>query len=137
MGAWHGGAVVPVHWAAANDCRFQIRPTSPLRFTALFGHAVSFVAGRFGNKCPERFVYSKAWVEIAITTVLFLEYERIKHAQDQRLSVITNKNSATSKRVSEGMRIALVNAPNRHHASRHRLLPATAKKNLLDIFRAR
>ncbi|MCA9233450.1 MAG: transposase [Planctomycetales bacterium] len=28
----------------------------------------------------------KAWVEIAITTVLFLEYERIRHLQDRRLS---------------------------------------------------
>lgn len=28
----------------------------------------------------------KAWVEMAITTVLFLEYERIKHVQDRRLS---------------------------------------------------
>ncbi len=28
----------------------------------------------------------KAWVEMAITTVLFLEYERIKHIQDRRLS---------------------------------------------------
>jgi hypothetical protein len=28
----------------------------------------------------------KAWVEMAITTVLFLEYERIKHMQDRRLS---------------------------------------------------
>lgn len=27
-----------------------------------------------------------AWVEMAITTVLFLEYERIKHIQDKRLS---------------------------------------------------
>ena len=28
----------------------------------------------------------KAWVEIAITTVLFLEFERIRHLQDRRLS---------------------------------------------------
>lgn len=28
----------------------------------------------------------KAWVEMAITTVLFLEHERIKHIQDRRLS---------------------------------------------------
>jgi len=28
----------------------------------------------------------KAWVETAITTVLFLEHERIKHIQDRRLS---------------------------------------------------
>lgn len=28
----------------------------------------------------------QAWVEMAITTVLFLEYERIKHIQDRRLS---------------------------------------------------
>jgi hypothetical protein len=28
----------------------------------------------------------KAWVEMAITTVLFLEYERIKHVQDRRLT---------------------------------------------------
>jgi hypothetical protein len=28
----------------------------------------------------------KAWVEMAITTVLFLEHERIKHVQDRRLT---------------------------------------------------
>ncbi len=28
----------------------------------------------------------QAWVDMAITTVLFLEYERIKHVQDRRLS---------------------------------------------------
>ena len=33
----------------------------------------------------------KAWVEMAITTVLFLEFERIKHVQDRRLSQETRR----------------------------------------------
>jgi hypothetical protein len=33
----------------------------------------------------------KAWVEMAITTVLFLEHERIKHLQDKRLSDETRR----------------------------------------------
>src|SRR5690606_9694790 len=33
----------------------------------------------------------KAWVEMAITTVLFLETERIKHMQDRRLSEETRR----------------------------------------------
>lgn len=33
----------------------------------------------------------RAWVEMAITTVLFLEYERIRHAQDRRLSVASRR----------------------------------------------
>lgn len=32
------------------------------------------------------FLAVKAWIEMAITTVLFLEYNRIKHIQDRRLS---------------------------------------------------
>jgi len=34
---------------------------------------------------------TRAWVEMAITTVLFLEYERIRHLQDRRLSQETRR----------------------------------------------
>ena len=37
------------------------------------------------------FLATRAWVETAITTVLFLEYERIKHMQDRRLSAETRR----------------------------------------------
>jgi hypothetical protein len=40
----------------------------------------------FAQYSFQNFRAVKAWVEIAITTVLFLEYERIKHVQDRRLS---------------------------------------------------
>lgn len=43
---------------------------------------LGFAQYRFQN-----FRAVQAWVEMAITTVLFLEYERIKHVQDRRLSV--------------------------------------------------
>lgn len=43
---------------------------------------LGFAQYRFQN-----FLAVQAWVEMAITTVLFLEYERIKHVQDRRLSV--------------------------------------------------
>lgn len=42
---------------------------------------LGFAQYRFQN-----FRAVQAWVEMAITTVLFLEYERIKHMQDRRLS---------------------------------------------------
>jgi hypothetical protein len=40
----------------------------------------------FAQYSFQNFLAVKAWVEMAITTVLFLEYERIKHVQDRRLS---------------------------------------------------
>jgi hypothetical protein len=40
----------------------------------------------FAQYSFQNFRAVKAWVEIAITTVLFLEHERIKHVQDRRLS---------------------------------------------------
>lgn len=40
----------------------------------------------FAQYSFQNFLAVKAWVEMAITTVLFLEYERIKHMQDRRLS---------------------------------------------------
>ena len=43
---------------------------------------LGFAQYRFQN-----FRAVQAWVEMAITTVLFLEYERIKHVQDRRLSL--------------------------------------------------
>jgi len=43
---------------------------------------LGFAQYRFQN-----FRAVQAWAEMAITTVLFLEYERIKHVQDRRLSL--------------------------------------------------
>ena len=40
----------------------------------------------FAQYSFQDFLAVRAWVEMAITTVLFLEYERIKHIQDRRLS---------------------------------------------------
>jgi IS4 transposase len=40
----------------------------------------------FAQYSFQNFLAVKAWVEMAITTVLFLEHERIKHLQDRRLS---------------------------------------------------
>lgn len=40
----------------------------------------------FAQYSFQDFLAVKAWVETAITTVLFLEHERIKHMQDRRLS---------------------------------------------------
>ena len=40
----------------------------------------------FGQYCFIDFQAVEAWVELAITTVLYLEYERIVHIQDRRLS---------------------------------------------------
>jgi hypothetical protein len=40
----------------------------------------------FAQYSFQNFRAVKAWVEMAITTVLFLEHERIKHVQDRRLS---------------------------------------------------
>lgn len=40
----------------------------------------------FAQYSFQDFLAVKAWAEMAITTVLFLEYERIKHIQDRRLS---------------------------------------------------
>ncbi len=40
----------------------------------------------FAQYSFQRFEAVKAWVEIAITTVLFLEHERAKRLQDRRLS---------------------------------------------------
>jgi len=47
---------------------------------------LGFAQYRFQN-----FRAVKAWVEMAITTVLFLEYERIRHIQDRRLSEQTRR----------------------------------------------
>lgn len=40
----------------------------------------------FAQYSFQNFLAVRAWVEMAITAVLFLEYERIKHMQDRRLS---------------------------------------------------
>jgi hypothetical protein len=40
----------------------------------------------FAQYSFQNFRAVQAWVELAITTVLFLEYERIRHVQDRRLS---------------------------------------------------
>ena len=45
----------------------------------------------FSQYSFQNFRAVKAWVEMAITTVLFLEYERIKHVQDRRLSLQTRR----------------------------------------------
>jgi hypothetical protein len=40
----------------------------------------------FAQYSFQSFLATKAWVEMAITTVLFLEFQRIKHVQDRRLN---------------------------------------------------
>lgn len=45
----------------------------------------------FAQYSFQSFLAVKAWVESAITTVLFLEYVRIKHVQDRRLSQETRR----------------------------------------------
>lgn len=47
---------------------------------------LGFAQYRFQN-----FLAVQAWVELAITTVLFLEHERIKHVQDRRLSAASRR----------------------------------------------
>lgn len=47
---------------------------------------LGFAQYRFQN-----FRAVQAWVEMAITTVLFLEYERIRHVQDRHLSVASRR----------------------------------------------
>lgn len=45
----------------------------------------------FAQYSFQNFRAVQAWVEMAITTVLFLEYERIRHMQDRRLSAASRR----------------------------------------------